>query len=150
MDRLYGSGSILQLADEEVYLLLCHMLHHHDVGQLAAKALVESLRQGVFGNDFGRGATEEHGVAVLVGPCRPADGIELLFEVGRALHDSRCLARPSFGAHLLDNPPEPNEALKELFLSNSASWLFLPASRSARLFLASASSPRSNRYGSRR
>ena len=82
------------------------MLHHYYVSQFAAEILIIALGEHIRADNlFGR-PLEEHGIAVRIDPCRPANGIELLFEVGGTLHQFFRLPGPSFSTYLMDEPPE--------------------------------------------
>ena len=63
---------------ELVDFLLRHVLHHYNVGKLAAEVFVVALGEVVGSDDVGRWAAEENGVAALVDPCGPSDFVKLL------------------------------------------------------------------------
>ena len=59
----------MEVADEAVDGGFAHVLHHHDVGEGAAEAVVVAVGEVVFGHEVGGGAAEEYGVAVFIVPA---------------------------------------------------------------------------------
>ena len=92
----------MEVADEAVDGGFAHVLHHHDVGEVAAEAVVVAVGEVVFAHEVVGGAAEKHGVAVFIVPAGPTDAAEFGHQIGCVVHNGGGLLGPAGDAHGLE------------------------------------------------